>query len=188
MHHTPGFFNGIWSDMAIETTYMRYGHSHSGIIGLIMKPEALKTWALSVHAMNTVMSDLNTIDDMETPSQSYHKEEFKGRIKTDAADRSALKEQLNLSIGPLDPEQHSDGSLVNIVTGKVVNDHKVNVDMAITIAAKEMKRFEDGWPASFHGPIQKKVLALAKADKSHNPGQIVADTETLYARAMVLQN
>ena len=43
MLHKPGIFNGIWSDMAIETTYMRYGHDHSGIIDLTMKPEVLKT-------------------------------------------------------------------------------------------------------------------------------------------------
>ncbi len=24
MHHNAGIFNGIWTDMAIETTYMRY--------------------------------------------------------------------------------------------------------------------------------------------------------------------
>ena len=32
MHHTPGLFNGIESDMAIETTYMRYGHGRKGIL------------------------------------------------------------------------------------------------------------------------------------------------------------
>ena len=25
VHHTSGHFNGIWSDMVIETTFMRYG-------------------------------------------------------------------------------------------------------------------------------------------------------------------
>jgi hypothetical protein len=43
MHHKQGIFNGIWSDMPIETTYMRYGHGHSGIIGLTMKLMVLKT-------------------------------------------------------------------------------------------------------------------------------------------------
>ena len=186
MHHKPGIFNGIWSDMAIETTNMRYGHGHSGIIGLTMRPDALKTWAMSIHAINTVMSDLNTIDDNEVPSQSYHKEESKGRIKTDATDRNALKEKLDMSIDPLDPEQHPEDGLVNIVTGKVVSDPKVNVDQAITIATCEMNSFEAGWPASFHGPIQKKVQTMAKADKHHKPEQKVADTETLYARAMAL--
>ena len=48
MHHNPGLFNGIWSDMAIETTFMRYGHGQSGIIGITLRPETLKTWAHSL--------------------------------------------------------------------------------------------------------------------------------------------
>jgi hypothetical protein len=43
---------------------------------------------------------------------------------------------------------------VNIVTGKVITDPKVNVDLAIAIATSYMK-FEAGWLASFHVPIQK---------------------------------
>ncbi|MCP3888518.1 MAG: hypothetical protein GY702_06550, partial [Desulfobulbaceae bacterium] len=45
VHHTAGISNGIWSDMAIETTYMRYGHGRSGIVGLTLNPESLKTWS-----------------------------------------------------------------------------------------------------------------------------------------------
>ena len=43
VHHNAGLFNGIWSDMAIETTFMRYGHGQSGIIGITLKQETLKT-------------------------------------------------------------------------------------------------------------------------------------------------
>jgi len=39
MHHIPGIFNGIWSDMAIDTTFMHYGHGRSGIINVTLKPE-----------------------------------------------------------------------------------------------------------------------------------------------------
>ena len=38
MHHNPGIFNGLWSDMAIETTFMRYGHSKKGIVGITLQP------------------------------------------------------------------------------------------------------------------------------------------------------
>ena len=186
MHHKHGIFNGIWSDMAIETTYMRYGHGHSGIIGLTMRQEALKTWAMSIHAVNTIISDLNAIDDSEVTSQSYHKEESKGRIRTDDADRNALLEKVNMSIDPLDPDQHPQRDLVNIVTGKVVSNPKVNVDQCIAIATSEMNSFEAGWPASFHGPIPKKVQTMAMKDKNHKHDQMMANTETLYARAMAL--
>ena len=40
MHHNAGLFNGIWSDMAIETTFMRYGHGQSGIMGTRLSTEA----------------------------------------------------------------------------------------------------------------------------------------------------
>ena len=42
MHHIPGLWNGIWSDMYIESPFARYGQSHGGIIGLTLQPETLK--------------------------------------------------------------------------------------------------------------------------------------------------
>jgi hypothetical protein len=45
---------------------------------------------------------------------------------------------------------------VNIVTGKVTTDPKVNVDQAITIATSGMKKFEAGWLASFYAPSYSK--------------------------------
>ena len=59
MHHNPGIFNGIWSDMAIETIFMRYGHGRSGITWLTLKPEAVKTWAFSMHACNSILKNLD---------------------------------------------------------------------------------------------------------------------------------
>ena len=41
MRHISGLWNGLWSDMFIETTFMRYGHGKASIIG--------KTWAFSLH-------------------------------------------------------------------------------------------------------------------------------------------
>ena len=49
MRHVPGVWNGIWSDMFIETTFMRYGHGKRDIIGMTLKPETLKVWSLSLH-------------------------------------------------------------------------------------------------------------------------------------------
>ncbi len=38
MRHIQGVWNGIWSDMFIETTFMRYGHVKDGIISITLKP------------------------------------------------------------------------------------------------------------------------------------------------------
>ena len=45
MRHVPGVWNGIWSDMFFETTFMRYGHGKRGIIGVTLKSETLKIWS-----------------------------------------------------------------------------------------------------------------------------------------------
>ena len=74
MHHKPGIFNGIWSDKTIDTTYNRHVKGSTGIIGLTMTPEDLKTWEMSIHAINTLMADINTVNNDEVPSQTHHKE------------------------------------------------------------------------------------------------------------------
>ena len=63
IHHIPELLNGIWSDMAIESTFMRYGHSKSGIIGITLKPETLQTWAYSLHICHSVLNQLKDMRD-----------------------------------------------------------------------------------------------------------------------------
>ena len=99
MHHNAGLFNGIWSDMAIETTFMRYGHGQSEIIGITMIPETLKTWAYSLHACNTVVSNLDQqrTQEQHVPAyQTHPKEEAKARVNTDTKDRKALRDKLEV--------------------------------------------------------------------------------------------
>ena len=85
MHHNAGLFNSIWSDMAIETTFMRYGHGQSGVIGITLEQETLKTWAYSLRTCHGIIDDLNEMRDNERPSaQTSHKEETAARIKGDA--------------------------------------------------------------------------------------------------------
>ena len=85
-------WNGLWSDMFIETTFMRYGHGKAGIIGITLKPETLKTWALSLHVCGKLLEDQSTLRENERPSciQTIHKEEAKESISADKADREGL--------------------------------------------------------------------------------------------------
>ena len=99
-------------------------------MGITLKIGTLKTWVYSIHACNVIINDLSKIRDREcSPSQTYHKEEMPGRIKSDAQDRNVLREKIERSIDPLDPEQHK-YVLVNGVTGKVVVHPSVNVNNA----------------------------------------------------------
>ena len=133
-HHNAGLFNGIWSDMAIETTFMRYGHGHSGIIGITvtLRPETSKTWVYSLHACNTVVSNMDQMRTQEqhVPAfQTHHKDEAKARVKTDTKDRKAHRDKLEVCIDPLHPEDNQQG-LVNIVTGQVLTHTSLNIDNA----------------------------------------------------------
>ena len=58
MHHIPDLWNGLWSDMYIESTFMRYGHSHGGIIGITLQPGTLKIWALDLHIRSRIVEDM----------------------------------------------------------------------------------------------------------------------------------
>ena len=88
MYHIAGFWNGLWSDMYTESTFMRYGHSHGGITGITLQPETLKIWALCLHIRSRIVEDMTNISDQySVQTQETHKEEYKSRMEADAADR-----------------------------------------------------------------------------------------------------
>ena len=164
VHHVQGVWNGIWSDMFIETTFMRYDHSHGGIIGITLLPETLKTWTLGLHIRSKLVEYSACMSDPDHAAlQDTHKEEQKSRIVADAADRAAIREKLDRSIDPLstsnDPEK-----LVNIVSGRVAPD-TVNVDKTLAIGTKQMEDYEGTWPHGFYTPISKKTVTMQVTKK-----------------------
>ncbi|XP_064094761.1 uncharacterized protein LOC135207056 [Macrobrachium nipponense] len=103
--HQPGLWNAIWTDMFIESTFMRFGHSPGGIIGITLKPSTLKRWALSLHVCSHIVQDVSEMgnENHQVPV-TVHKEEMPARKKTDAADREKLRETLITCIDPLNPD------------------------------------------------------------------------------------
>ena len=49
--------------MYIESTFMRYGHSHGAIIGITLQPETVKIWALSLHSRSRIVEDMTNMSD-----------------------------------------------------------------------------------------------------------------------------
>ena len=139
MCHKPGIWNAIWSDMYIESTFMRYGHGPNGIVGITLQPSALKRWALSMHTCSQLVQDVADMNDGCTESEVLtHKEEKPSRIHSDAQDRQNILDKLKTCIDPLDPADHPNG-LVNIVTGRVVPDN-VNAGKSVEIGCMHLKR------------------------------------------------
>ena len=68
-----------------ETTYMRYGHAPGEIVGITLKPETLKVWALSLHACSWLECDLDDMTDEGTESKvvtTQKKRQKPGSLKT----------------------------------------------------------------------------------------------------------
>ena len=163
MRHIPGIWNGIWSNMYIETTFMSYGHDQGGIIGIIRKPETLQIWALNlhIHVCGQLESDLADMVEGESENlQATHKEERPTRLTKDAHHnhREGIRRKLLMRIDPLDPEKHPEG-IVNIVTGRVGRS-SVNVYNAVAIGREQMSEYENTWPAGFHSTIHITITNL----------------------------
>ena len=118
---------GVWSDMAIEVSYMRFGKGVAGIIGQSTNMETVKVWAYSLNACCEVVECLESMENKSSSPDNAHKEEKKSRILQDHVDRNVLRKRLEVSIDVFDASQHGNG-LVNIVTGKIVNKPDINVD------------------------------------------------------------
>ena len=86
LHHKQGIWNGIWSDMMIETSYMKFGKGPTGIIGKTTKPRTINIWAKSQHTCSEVLQDLDSLRCKDEQNMTTHKEERRGRIKSDHID------------------------------------------------------------------------------------------------------
>ena len=98
--HKAGAANSTWSDMFIESTFMRYGHSQGGLTGITLNQNATQRWALSLHSCSQLIGDIHEMRTGDTRQSSLHKEELPGRIQTDASDRIKLREKLAECIDP----------------------------------------------------------------------------------------
>ena len=187
--HIQGIWNGLWSDQFIESTFMKYGHSVGGIIGITLKSKALKIWALSRHICCKIESDMGEVKEEETGAtkvQLYHKEESKARIQADAKDRAGLRRKLDYCIDPMDSKEHPEGSIVNIVSGKL-SPASVNVENAVMIGETMLEDYEKTWPEGFNSTISKKVDKMAASCKFVKIGDSkVYDLNAIYSRVIAL--
>lgn len=187
MRHQKGVFNGIWSDMHIETTFMRHGKGPRGLVGITLKPKAVKQWSLSLHACSQILQDLEEMRNRNNcKDQLKHKEELPGRIRSDSQDRNKIREKLATMIHPLEVQEGK--QMVNIYTG-AVSPPNVNVERAVEIGKIQRERFDLSLPRGFYDTIKKEVITMTIAKKSIKVGDVeVFDTDLIFARVMCLLN
>ena len=98
MRHTPCSANSVWSDMFIETTFMRY--SHGGLTGKMWNENASRLWALSLHTCSELIHDIAFMREDMVQSPIHHKEETKARVQADSLDRRKLFENWTIASIP----------------------------------------------------------------------------------------
>ena len=89
--HQRGYWNGIWSDMFIESTFMRYGKGPTGLIGLTLKPSVIRKWAYSLNIFTQVQEDLERMRESSVKEQIFHKEESEARKESDRQIKNPVK-------------------------------------------------------------------------------------------------
>ena len=151
--------------MLIETTYMKFGSSPGGLVGVTLKPKSVIRWAYCFHKISTMTKELKEITDTSN-REGKHKEEYKGRMKSDLEDRMKIRKKLSGCIIPLTEteDEFSDG-IVNIATGKVTASSQTNVHNLKQIGDLQLKVFRASLPCGFHQPISSGVTTAAKKVK-----------------------
>ena len=171
LHHNSGIYNGQWSDMFIETNWMRKGHGPGGIIGVTESPQTMATWVYSMDAIMTLTGDLRKMSGDDENVQTTHKEESPSRIRRDGIDRQSLRAALGSRIDPMDPVTHVAGCLFNISNGQIAKPD-VNVDRALEVGSEQLTQFEASWPDGFYNKLSKQVVTFAEKKKRLSVGVI----------------
>ena len=75
MRHAASATNSTWSDMFIETTFMRYGHSQGSLTGITPNDNATQRWAISLHTCSSLISYIRAMRNQTPLTLAHHKEE-----------------------------------------------------------------------------------------------------------------
>lgn len=186
MKQAPGAANSTWSDMYIETTSMRYGHSQGGLTGITLNDNATQRWALGLHSCSRLLGDIASMRKHTPQSISRHKEESPGRMQADASDRRKLCEKLGQCIDPLNPEGHS-STLFNIVSEKMA-ESSVNVHNAVQIGVACMESYEHKLPEGFHDTLSSPIKTMAATRKCSKLGSDTTFDTDIFSRTLAIMS
>ena len=93
-----------WSDIFIDSTLMRYGHSEGDLTGITLNDMAVAILAHSLHSRSPLVRNLTSAQN--ELSKDPHLEESNARIQSDNSDRRKLCERQYQCIDRFDPSGH----------------------------------------------------------------------------------
>ena len=145
-----------------KQTYIRYGKSKGGLVGISLSAEQVACWVLSYPLCQRVSQAFELMFE-STDSKGAtltlaikHKEEGFIRRKLDAADRNLILHELKKHINPLvDPSLE----LINIVNRKVADD-SINVADTVNIGEEMTRNFVNSLPEGFHKALSEEIKTM----------------------------
>ena len=137
---------------------MRLCHGPGGATGLVIDDHQMTIWTLGFAASGQLMNSLEKMTEKEPPKGTPHREESVKRIEADHMDRESIQKSL------LEPDQHPEGRLLNIVTGEVAHPD-VNAHDVLDIRKKILEDFWESWPSGLYNKISKEIIAFDSKKK-----------------------
>ena len=108
------------------------------------------------------------------------------RLQSDADDRKKIRHKLAQTLNPLN-ESLDQKKIVNVSSGFINCDDKVNVEEAVSIGQKQLISFIERLPVVFHEKLSSQVTIM-KSDRKgiRIDDREVYNTEAIYARIIGL--
>lgn len=194
-------FNGIWSDMAVESTVIRDAKSASGVAGITRKQSALVRWSLTRHLLGEYARAMQRrTGEVEDPSsQRPHEQSKPSMLKQDEKHTEKILHHIRHNMtDPFDVSLHPD-VLLNISSGRYATEEvQTSILKALHVGEKAMERFikaslaTDG-DRSFYTPITRSgVLTFGemkqklKIMRKGKPVTVGIPPEILLRRALTM--
>ncbi len=76
-----------------------------------------------------------------------------------------IREAISTCIDVFENDKHPGKGLVDIFSGRIVDEATVNVHNSLQIGTSQWLEYERQWPAGFHKKFTKKVKTMAAATK-----------------------
>ena len=157
------------------------------MIGVTTNDRPVSIWANSHHLCGQLLTEL---DDQRinhrASSNSKHKDEGEGRIKSDYEDQSKIKTALDTCIHPLEVKSHPSNVLVNIYTGKE-SEKSTSVYKAAELGEKQMQQFQE-LSDGFRNTLTTKVVLMtsAKDKKKKKDKENSYNIDLIFSRVLLL--
>ena len=96
--HRQGLWNGIWTDMFIDTMFMHYGLGPGGLIGITLNQKAIHRWAISLYISSRLMKDMADLKDSSSVNITSTKRNWHHRSNMPTKRMSSVSQQHSLQL------------------------------------------------------------------------------------------